>query len=235
MYRWSNKTKMRSLHYQSSVKLLASVTKTLTIIIGLSSTSYAEITENDFSEAQMLLQGTPHLQSLGAESTEITYVLTRNGPDPIKGLVIGEVSAANAEAKRDVFYEFLYNDEAKPFPKVIGFRSNPIIMFFLEWDIGETLNSTTNKHSKTVLRNKIRAALWNDAKIEDVTITYENKEHAGKRISISPFKENKRIDAVKKRQYEFIVSKAVPGGFKSLMSHYEEDGKTIKTELSYTR
>ena len=206
----------------------------ISLLIFLFSTCYAAAEkEDDYTETQILLLGTPHLKNLGNKETKLHYRLTRNGSKPFKGSAVGDIGERAADGGRDASYTFTYDDNKKTFPKVLGFRSNPLIMFFLEWDLDETLKTTTNKHSKTALRNKARLAMWKNADVADIFITHNKKTYPAKRIKLAPYLDNNRDDPVKTRRYEFILSEAIPGGFQSLSSHYDTDGEKITTLVIY--
>ena len=232
MSQWSTKINIRSTRNNVASKPHLPGLLAVILLTGLLSSAHAE-TEESYSETQLLLLGTPHLNNLSGEASELHYRLSRDGSKPFKGSAIGQVSAANPDGGRDVHYVFNYDADEKSYPKVIGFRSNPIIMFFLEWDLEETIKTTTNRHSKTNLRNKVRLAMWDKSEVEDIEITYKGSSHPAKRVLIDPYRNNPIDDPVKTRRYEFIICDAIPGSFQSLSSSYELDGKRISTQLIY--
>ena len=229
---WSAKNKLNPRQHPIRIKPYRTVFKTVIALLFILNISLVA-SEDGYTEAQLLLLGTPHLNNLSHESLNLFYHLSRNGNNAFTGTAIGQISAPNTDGGRDAYYTFNYSGNKKSYPKVIGFNSNPLVMYFLEWDLEETLKTTPQNYTKTTLRNKVRLAMWKTATVEKTDIAYKGRTYPAKRIVIKPYIDSEMDSPVKTRQYEFVVSEGIPGGFKRLSSIYEINGNEIITLINF--
>ncbi|CAN5920716.1 hypothetical protein BH11PSE8_BH11PSE8_40930 [soil metagenome] len=98
-------------------------------------------------------------------------------------------------------------------PEVEVTQGNPVILYFLERDIREMERLTKGKSN--YFRKRIRMAVYQGATIRDLTLPYRGKPVAVREIAISPYLDDPnrpRYDKLAVKQYQFLMSDAVPGG-----------------------
>jgi hypothetical protein len=125
------------------------------------------------------------------------------------------------DEKKDVWVDFLTGDRHMPFPPMIGFRGNPVLMFFLEHDVEEM--ERVSGGTAGYFRTRIRQAFVDRAQLKEIDVTHDGTESRGTEITLKPFTNDPRISMfpeLKDKQYRFVLTDAVPG------SIYEIDAET---------
>ncbi len=197
---------------------------------------------SDYSEAQMLLFANQHLQNIDRKAT-LYYDFRQSGSDTneINDLVTIEIVNIEENGRKDIQPVFLSGDNHRAYNKIENFRSNPLIMLFLQWDV-EKMDST-NKVLQDYFRYMIRNAFVNEAKSSDITLSYAGNRIAGKHISLEPFKGVDDTDKYRNfmnKRYEFFLSKDVPGGIHSIKTiipggNNSEDEPSERAEMIFSR
>ena len=109
--------------------------------------------------------------------------------------------------------EFLSGARRLSLPEVEAAEANPVILYFLERDIREM--SRITKGQANYFRKRIRMAVFEGAKLEELNLPYKGKSVAVRRIVVAPYADDPlrvRFEKLAAKQYEFTLSDAVPGG-----------------------
>ncbi len=125
------------------------------------------------------------------------------------------------DQKKDVWVDFLTGDRHMPFPPMIGFRGNPVLMFFLEHDVEEMQRLSGGTAS--YFRTRIRQAFVDRAELRQIDVAHDGTASPGTEITLTPFANDPRIamfPELKDKRYRFVLTDAVPG------SVYEIDAET---------
>jgi hypothetical protein len=109
--------------------------------------------------------------------------------------------------------DFLGGPRKLSLPEVDEAEGNPVVLYFLERDIREM--SRLTKGQPNYFRKRIRMAIYEGAKITEVSLPYRGKTIAAREISIAPYLDDPlraRFEKLANKQYVFTLSDAVPGG-----------------------
>ncbi len=186
-----------------------------------------------YTREQRLLFDTPHLDNVRARAS-LYYDFHQHGStaevieDREILLEITDVS------ERGMNLETAFLDAAGNRTYAVeNFRGNPILMFFLEWDVGKMDDASvvSRHHFRHLLRNAFR-----DAGSEKVTFAYGGRDVNGHKVSFDPLASKKGDPKYKNypaKRYEFIIADDVPGGVYSIATRIP--APTAKGEvLEYT-
>ena len=119
--------------------------------------------------------------------------------------------------------EFLSGPRKLNLPEVPAAEGNPVILYFLERDVREMQRLT--KGSQYHFRKRIRIAVYEGAKVRDVSFAYRGKTVKGTEVEISPYLEDpnrSRYEKLAVKQYVFMLSDAVPGGVYGIRSQISD-------------
>jgi len=179
----------------------------------------------DYSDAERALFMDNQLANLQPPAT-VRYVYRKSGSleTPFEDSATltlakkpdGSCCAANAE--------FLTGARRVTLPELESPQGNPVILYFLERDIHEMQRLTKGQHN--YFRKRIRMAVFEGAKIRDVTLSYRGASVPGKEITISPYLDDPlraRYEKLANKQYVFTLSSAVPGGVYAMHSRITGD------------
>ena len=170
--------------------------------------------EIPYSEAQILLFKRPHLSNV-LQSVNLAYKFKQTGTQAFTDSVMARIMQVHADGTRDLSFDFLSDDRKENYPDIDGFRGNPLVMLFLEWDTGKMGNAQGTLASKNFFRNRVRIGFWKYSKVDEVEVEYGDERYKGRRITMLPFVNNEadRVMAAKfaDKQYEFILVDEIPG------------------------
>ncbi len=171
-----------------------------------------------YTDAQVMLFSRPHLANVTKPiglHYKFSQAGTHEGTDEFTDSVIAQINKAYEDGSRDLSFKFLSGDREKNYPNLEGFRGNPMIMLFLEWDVGKMENTPGAIRSQNYYRNKIRVGFWKYSKVEDIEVAHDNKNYKGKRIIITPYGNNdsdrELASIFADKEYEFILVDEIPG------------------------
>ncbi len=108
--------------------------------------------------------------------------------------------------------EFLTGERKLDLPTIEEATGNPVTLYFLEYDIREMKRLT--KGSTNYFRKRIRMSLYDGARVDDVSFTFEDKAVSGRQIVVEPYRDDPnraRFESLVRKQYVFTLSGAVPG------------------------
>lgn len=170
-------------------------------------------TAQDITAAEKLLFQTSHLQNVAAPKV-LRYRYVRQDAEGagFSDEVLIDVAAKNGDGSARVSSEFLHGERQLPIPAVQEAQGNPALLGFLERDIAEMKRLTGG--STSYFRKRIRMALAEHARVEDVTVDYDGRQVRGRKVVIQPYLDDPMAGKMPKflgKQYVFILSDAVPG------------------------
>ncbi len=181
---------------------------------GLITSASANDDEIPYSEAQLLLFKRPHLANV-MQPASLFYSFKQTGEQKFTDSASARITQTYEDGTRDLKFDFLTGERNKSYPGINGFRSNPMIMLFLEWDVVKMEDSPGSLASQNYFRNKMRVGFWKYCKVDEIEVEYGDTQYKGKRITMQPFANNeadrKKASIFADKQYEFILVDEIPG------------------------
>lgn len=169
--------------------------------------------EGEFSAANQLLFLSDHLTDIDYPIL-FHYTFVKQGALE-KGFTDSiDMTSRDAPegAAKKVEFRYFSDQRRRPFPPVSNARGNPIILAFLQRDVGE-MDRVTGGDWR-YFQKRIKQALENAAEVEPVTFEYNEQSVEGTRIRIAPYAKDQyrgRMGDYADKYYEFILSDQVPG------------------------
>ncbi len=200
--------------------------KRLFCIVLLSAAAAAPATAaDDFSPAERALFMTKHLAGIKPPTT-LRYTFTHGGSQDaaFDDQVTLRLARAADGSCCDAQAEFLSGTHAVVLPGLEHAEGNPAVLYFLERDIRE-MNRLT-KGQQNYFRKRIRMAIYEGAKIDEVSLSYRGKTIAGREIRIAPYLDDPmraRFEKYVNKTYVFTLSEAVPGGLYAIRTRIAGD------------
>ena len=170
--------------------------------------------KQDYSQAERLLFMTNQLAGIKPPAT-LRYSFRKSGAleagfeDTVTVSLAREPDGACCQAKGN----FLSGEHRLELPDIEHAEANPVVLYFLEHDVRDMKRLT--KGSPNYYRKRIRMAVYEAAKVSDVSLTYRGRPVKGQRIEIAPYQDDparSRFEKFAEKTYRFYLSKAVPGG-----------------------
>ena len=169
------------------------------------------------SPAQIALFESDHLRGI-ERPARLEYRFRREAAVDTSGPAASFVDRVDLDVRpragggKDVWADFLSGDHHMPFPPLMDFHGNPVVMFFLEHDVEEMHRATGG--AAAYFRNRIRAAFVDRAQLREVELLHDGKPVPGTEITLAPFREDPRIavfPGLTNKLYRFVLSDAIPG------------------------
>ena len=163
------------------------------------------------SAAQITLFESDHLAQIKSPTT-LDYAFQHAGSDPYEDSVALLVSEVHDDGSKDVSVEFLTGEHRMELSPVTRFHGNPLIMYFLEWDVRGMRKATGG--SALYFRNRIREGFLDQAEMADASITLDGRPERAIAITLQPYRNDPRIEryaAFRGKSYRFVLSQTVPG------------------------
>jgi hypothetical protein len=163
------------------------------------------------SAAQVALFESDHLAEITSPAI-LDYNFQHVGSEPYEDNVVLMLSGVHNDGSKDVSVEFLTGEHRMEFSPVSRFHGNPLIMYFLEWDVRGMHKLTGG--SALYFRNRIREAFADQAEIADTWITVNGRTEPATAITLQPYQHDPGIEryaAFRDKSYRFVLSPAVPG------------------------
>ena len=188
------------------------------------------------SPAQIALFESNHLSAIDRKVT-LEYVFRHEieGPDSYTDKVELEVNEIRPDGKKDVSVDFLTGARHMYFPPVVDFQGNPLLMYFLEYDVKNLEHDTGG--AALFFRNRIRQAFVDAARMQPVKITLDGREADATEIVIQPYANLSRPEVAPfvEKTYHFILSDAVPGTLYQIRSEVpaSNDAPAIVDSVTY--
>lgn len=178
----------------------------------------------EFTEAERQLFVTDHLQGLKT-SARLLYDVSRRGSLQSELDDSAELALSAEDGKTISKVRFLSGTNQVKLPPIPGVKGNPILLHFLEREIRE-MNRLTGG-SANYYRKRIRMALATTPEVQDIEVLHAGKPISAKQIRISPYLDDparSRYEKFATREYEMVISPAVPGGIVRLHSELYAPG-----------
>ncbi|MFM2066905.1 MAG: hypothetical protein RLZZ584_1814 [Pseudomonadota bacterium] len=179
--------------------------------------SAAEETSPEPSLAERLLFMQPHLAGLALPAQLVYDIEQSDSGDTAHTFSdTARVSlSAGADGKCcDASGDFLSGARALRLPDVPGVTSNPLLLYFLEFEVRRLQQAS--KGQAAHFRRRIRLALVDAATVRDIEIEHGGRRLTAQEISITPFLADPyrtRFEQEATRRYRFVLSDALPGRF----------------------
>ncbi len=165
-----------------------------------------------YTPAQMALFESNHMKNI-SRPVRLEYSFTHQGG--VSGDFVDKVTAdirdVHVDGKKDVWVHFLSGPHEVDFPPAIGYRGNPLLMYFLEHDVTEMHEATGG--AAAYFRNRIRESFLR-ADIRPTEVTAKGQTCDGHEITVSPFRTDPnltRFPAIQEKTYRFVLCDTVPG------------------------
>jgi len=170
---------------------------------------------------------TPHLDNL-KPGAEVAYRFQRTVSDaqllgaPFNDDIKLDVQKVDAEGKRDVVVKVFTGERARDPQAIPELTGNPLLVLYLDRFV-KNFNQIAGGNPP-YLKNQLRNALRDKAKVDPVKIDYDGHTIDGYRIAVQPYVDD--ANAPKMLGYEgakfsIVVSDAVPGRFVELVSTFD--------------
>ena len=167
----------------------------------------------EISVAEKILFQSNHLHNVGSpQALRYSYVHTDRSGAGFSDQVQVDVGAKGSDGSAAVSSRFLTGERQVALPLLAGAQGNPVLLGFLERDIGEMKRMTGG--STGYFRKRIRIALAEAASVEPVTVPYGGHYVRGTRIAIEPYLHDPMQEKMQKylaKKYVFILSDDIPG------------------------
>jgi hypothetical protein len=140
-----------------------------------------------------------------------------------------------ADGGKDVWTDFLSAERHVPFPPLMDFHGNPVVMFFLERDVDEMHRLTGGPAS--YFRNRIRQAFVDQAQVSAIELQREGKAVPATEITLAPFAQDQHIavfPGLAEKRYRFVLSDAVPGRIVEIQSEAPGKASQFSTKETMT-
>lgn len=174
----------------------------------------------EISPAEKILFQSNHLHNVRvAQALRYNYVRKDAAGPGFVDQVRVDVSAKGADGSATVSSHFLTGEREIALPALSGAQGNPVVMGFLERDINEMKRLTGG--SANYFRKRIRIALAEAASVEPVSLSYDGRRLAGRKIAIEPYLNDPMREKMQKylgKNYVFILSDAIPGSVYQIKS-----------------
>lgn len=178
--------------------------------VGLQPSSRAA-DERPLSAAQIALFESDHLGAIRHPAT-LDYAFRHDGSEPYEDTVAIVLRQVHDDGSKDVSVEFLSGEHRMEFSPVTRFHGNPLIMYFLEWDVLGMHKATGG--SALYFRNRIREGFVDQAEIAGASISLDGRPEPATAITLQPYRQDPGIEryaAFRDKSYRFVLSDAVPG------------------------
>jgi len=196
-----------------------------------------------YSMEQMLLFAKPHLANIESKAT-LHYSFEQSGSqtDNLKDAIVLDITGVSEIGGKNIEVSFLSGENNRPYRKRVGFRSNPLLMFFLQWDVEKMDDNSGISHH--YFRSTMRDAFLTDIASEEIDIKVDERTVKAHKIFFTPLQKHQgdiRYKYLPQKYYEFILSDAVPGGIYSISTltpdakpNRSSDSEESVTPLEYT-
>lgn len=166
------------------------------------------------SPAEVLLFQTNHLQNVQPPVT-LTYSFKKLSSDEpgFDDEVQLDVKGINPDRSAVVAMRFLSGARKLAIPEAENSEGNPVLLGFLERDIGEMQRLTGGTSS--YFRKRIRMALAQGAQVRPVAFTCMGKRLEGQEVTIQPYLNDplhQRFEKYVSKRYVFVISEQLAGG-----------------------
>lgn len=208
------------------------------------STTNADATKADATNVATLLFGDPQWGKAPAGST-ITYAYSKKTTDAklgpsFDGKIKLKLGSGDDADSRTAEVRMFSGANARPAGPFRSDKQNPVLLLVFEENVQEL--SKIFKANPRYLKNAIRKAWRDDAKIENTSIDVDGRTVPGTRITVAPFindAEKEKMLGLDGMTYTVEIADSTPGSISNIqiqapangapkfseMLHYESEGK----------
>ncbi|MDD9806417.1 MAG: hypothetical protein OXU44_05675 [Gammaproteobacteria bacterium] len=200
----------------------------------------AQETGDEYSKEQLLLFDTPHLRNIRSEAS-LHYDFRQHGAqtEAIENRVTLKITGLSESGGKNLETAFLSGANGRNYA-IEDFRGNPLIMYFLEWDV--TKMGRESAISRHYFRHLMKQAFLTAAASEEITFTHDGRRIKGHKVFLEPLASRKGDDRYRNypaKRYEFVLADDIPGGIYSIATRLPgaapEDGLLEHTEMKFSR
>ena len=195
-------------------------------VIALTLFTTSSFSQQDISDAEKRVFMTDHLKNV-TPATTLNYQFTKSGAleTAFEGKVNLAIKAPGAGPGKNCHVDFLSGaNQFKGIPETIeNATGNPVILAFLERDLGEMKRLT--KGQPNYYRKRIRMALALKAEAKAVTIKFSGKDVAAREIVLTPYEDDParpRYEKFSNKSYTITLSDEIPGGLYKIHSRMND-------------
>ncbi|MDY7545702.1 hypothetical protein RGU75_05575 [Glaciimonas sp. CA11.2] len=194
--------------------LVMSMSVSLAAPAETAATSRPSAPVQEISPAEVMLFQTDHLKNIRMP-VDLTYAYRKvnESGSAVDDQIHVDVTKINPDGSSTVSLRFLTGTRKLEIPKVENSRGNPLLLGFLESDIGQMKQETGG--STNYFRKRIRMALADTAQVRPITFMYHGKKLDGQEISVQPYRNDPmhaRFEKYVNKRYVFILSSQIAGG-----------------------
>lgn len=178
--------------------------------------------------AQKLIFESSHLD-LVSKGREVTYHYEHQVSDeqrlgkPYSDDIRLSVVKVDAEGKRDVKMQIFFKELARNPWSETGITLNPIFIWFLNNSVNQ-FKSLSAGGEFSDLKNRFKIGFYEDAKLEDVKVTFEGKDVDAYKLTIMPYARDanaRKMDGYERSTFVVTFSPSIPGYFFDLVANIE--------------
>lgn len=181
--------------------------------------------EEPMSPANTMLFMSDHLATVGQPST-FHYDFQKSGTleQGFTDTIAMTVTAVAPDGSKDVQLRYFTGERARDFPPVSQARGNPILLLFLQRDVGEMQRLTEGNWR--YFQRVIKLAFANGADVKPVEFDFNGQNVKGTEIRITPYLNDSHagLEKYNAKYYVFTLSEAVPGWIYQMRSVIPEKG-----------
>ena len=169
--------------------------------------------------------------------TTITYDYAKKTTEAALGPSLNDtislkLEKAEDDVHRSVEVKMFSGANAKPAGPFESTAQNPVLLLMFEENVQEL--GTMFKANPRYLKNAIRKAWRDDAKIEDTQVTVDGRQVPGTRITVAPFvnlPEKDKMMGLDTMTYVVEVADSVPGNIARIDIHAPANGTPKLSEV----
>lgn len=191
------------------------------------------------SKAEVLLFETNHLKQITAPST-LYYTFKKEGTlEPgFEDSVEINIKPEGTGGTKWVSTRFLSGERQVGFPPVGRARGNPILLYFLDWDVREMQRLTQGNWR--YFQSRIRLAFADEAEVRPVRFGFHGRQLRGTEIKIFPYAHDPKRSRYEKfagKYYVFVLSPSLPGAVYQIRTVVpgSEGGPLLEETLTFSR
>lgn len=196
-------------------------------LITVGSLAYAGEGNSDepMSPANTLLFMSDHLATVQQPSA-FHYDFRKSGAleQGFTDMIDVNVTAVAPDGSKDVRLQYFTGERAREFPPVSRAKGNPILLLFLQRDVGEMQRLTEGNWR--YFQRVIKLAFANGAEVKPVEFDFNGQNVKGTEIRITPYLNDPHagLEKYSAKYYVFTLSEAVPGWIYQIRSVIPEKG-----------
>lgn len=143
----------------------------------------------------------------------LRYRYVRSGDAPAEDDARIELRAKHGGGCCIAEGHFLSGERALALPTLEEASANPVILYFLEYDVREMQRLTRGQHAH--FRRRIRLALADEAEVKDVSVQHAGRALPAREVRVRPYladPSRNRFERYAGKEYVFVLADGVPGG-----------------------